>query len=107
MKKITLALAAFVLSTSAAANSADDIKFCTEISTLSTTIMTDRQSGKSLAEMLSLAHKPEFNGMQELLMLIVQSAYKAPRFSTDKVKKETITEFANTMMLQCLTELKG
>ena len=106
MKKITLTLAALVLSTSAMANSADDIKFCTSISTLSTTIMTGRQEGVPLMDSFKLANKPEFADIKDPLTKIIQLAYKEPRFSTDKMKKETITEFANKITLQCLVEMK-
>jgi hypothetical protein len=110
MKKITFTLAAIVLSTSALANSADDIKFCTSISTISTAIMTGRQEGIPLLESIKAtqkaASKPEFADITEALMKIVQLAYKEPRFSSDKMKKETISEFANKITLQCLVEMK-
>ena len=106
MKKL-LTLAALVLSTSAVANTPEQIKFCTSISSVSTMIMTARQEGVPLMDSLKLASKPEFEDIKEILTGIIKLAYSNHKFSTDKVKKNTITEFANKITLQCLVDMKG
>lgn len=99
-----LLLAAFLLAISFTTQSATDGsgKYCKNLYQLAENIMSFRQDGVSVVKQMELIEstKPskDFKGLMEM---IVEEAYKKPKFSSEEYKTEAITEFANDIYIQC------
>jgi len=111
MKKLLLA-ALLAISTSVAAN--DDtpykssVEFCTGVSGLAEHVMRNRQIGVPLSKMLSVAESSEKidSSLREPLTNFILEAYGSPQYSSEKMRERVTNEFANTVMLTCMKEMK-
>lgn len=96
--------AAFLLAISFTTQSATDSseKYCKNLYQLAENIMLFRQEGVSVIKQMELIEsaKPseDFKGLMEMM---VEEAYKKPKFSSEEYKTEAITEFANDIYIQC------
>lgn len=77
------------------------IELCTAISTLANSIMTKRQAGASMAEMMS-ATQAQDQSVREVSGRLVVAAFDLPRFSTPEVIDETVKDFENEVFLECI-----
>jgi hypothetical protein len=93
MKKITLAFVAMasfdVL--------ADNKKTCNGIEYFSRMVMEHRQMGTPMREVMEL-----IDSKDEFINSVIMSAYEAPKYSTEKHKKEEVNNFADAYYLACL-----
>ena len=77
---------------------------CNEVGTVAEITMKARQEGVSLSTILALHeehYKTASNDMKPMTDRIVQEAYSRPRYSTERVRQEEITEFGNETLLNC------
>lgn len=73
-----------------------DPKLCASIETLSSAVMTARQSEVPLSEMLTaIKYDP-------VTTEIIKLAYSQPAYSVESNKESAIARFANDMHLHCL-----
>ena len=75
-------------------------RVCTSISNLARTVMTRRQQGAEMAELLRLADG------NEVARGLVMDAYTHSRYQTESVRTRTIQEFGNSVHLMCLREFQ-
>jgi hypothetical protein len=98
MKKAMLALLITLASNAALADLTDEERtFCSALSDLSQTVMTKRQDGLQMAELMRIA---DGNPVVELLII---SAYEEPRWSVPRNRTEAIENFQNEQYLTCIT----
>lgn len=100
MKILTTALAAITLSACAPAN-AEVTKYdvCGAYGGLSETVMTARQEGMSMRDVIEHAMGDEFS------IAIVQAAYEVPGYSTAEFQQKAILEFSNRIYAECLRSI--
>ena len=70
---------------------------CKDLHNVSRDIMHARQVGVKVTDAIDAAER---SGAEFLTKLIVL-AYQKPRFSTNAMKERAITEFANSVYLEC------
>ncbi|MDQ2066367.1 hypothetical protein Q9295_08280 [Xinfangfangia sp. CPCC 101601] len=73
---------------------------CVTLSQLAAKIMEGRQNGVTLIDMMQLL-KSDDEFANELMQTMVLTAYDLPGFSTDSMKKQAVTDFANNVALMC------
>ena len=102
--KILISIILSGLISSASIASEKDYDRCDQIETNSRKIMQLRQGTTPMKTMIKIV-KETFEGSKSLNMqiAIVTSAYKQPRYSTDRMKKRAVEDFANDVYLECLT----
>lgn len=73
---------------------------CVGMASLAERIMRSRQDGADITQMYQAADGdiPAINNLVEVL---VTAAYKKPRYSTESMKRRTISEFKVEAMLMC------
>jgi hypothetical protein len=76
---------------------ADD--FCTNMYSVGKSVMTARQNGVPLPEMMKLLESTDLVGTMQP---IIVEAYSHPVYTTQSIRKRTIDEFANSLHLECL-----
>lgn len=79
---------------------------CGNIEQLAQTIMTKRQEGAALGEMLDVANKADDADVSELARGITMMAFEEPAYRTPEVKARTIVQFGNKLRLQCERALR-
>lgn len=79
----------------AAQTQSDYMELCREISNLAESIMSNRQSGASMVQMMDIA---DGNGLAQSL---VAAAYEEPRYSTPQYQQEAISDFRDQAYLEC------
>ena len=89
MKKL---LAGLLLTLSTTVNAAT----CEEIEALASSIMTARQSGVPLKQVIAIADG------QDYIKRVAMVAYGITNYSTDEYKTKAIEEFADEVYLICL-----
>lgn len=80
----------------APAVNAADFEVCEIYAESAESIMTSRQYGAPMIEVMRIAQG------NEVLVLLVKGAYKEPRWSTEANKQKAIREFANELTRRCL-----
>lgn len=107
MKKATAILA--VLATAiVSAQTKDEVLVCDGIDELARVVMNSRQNGIPLKMMMDVFSDTEFTKEQHrLFQKMLTEAYEKPRFSTESIKQETITEYGNKWYLVCLNSFKA
>ena len=106
MKKI---IAGMILSLVFAGNAAaeKEMTTCSLLALIAKKTMESRQSGTPLSKYLELAESTDLpQAIKNALRDIALIAWDTPKFSTDRNKKEAITEFENKMLLECLKNEK-
>jgi len=101
VKRIVLgaSLAACLFAAQNAKASDDLTSKCKSISTLAGTIMKARQAGTSMSEMMEVKIGPD---VKDLATSMIVSAFETPRFNTEKIKQETISDFRDDWYLKCV-----
>lgn len=102
MKK--LLAAAFLLAMSFMTHSATDTNedYCKNLHQLADNIMFFRQDGVSVIKQMELVEstKPT-KDFKRLMEMMIEKAYKEPKFGSEEYKAEAITEFANDIYIRC------
>lgn len=98
MKKI-LVFVTMALAGCAPAKAEDHEEFCESYANLAESIMTSRQLGMSLSDLLAVT-SDELSGLTRPLIL---AAYKRSRFSTESYRAEIIADFRNEAHVTCLS----
>ncbi|WP_027052803.1 hypothetical protein [Mesorhizobium erdmanii] len=96
-------LAALVISAPAWA---DDrmYKFCEDEAIIAGSIMTARQRGMSLGEMMRFVHQRQ--KMVELRETQVMMAWEEPRYETEIQRQRAVADFRDMVQLNCLKAQK-
>ena len=76
----------------------EETDFCKALGDLAETIMTARQEGASLSDMMGRIKDSEIADIQRKIIL---AAYEEPRWATEETKKEAIEDFRNEIELEC------
>lgn len=93
------------LSFNAAADT--EVELCSPLSNLAEKIMKSRQIGVPMREVMEIKSLEDASEKWTTLYReIVTAAYKTPKYSTTEVQNETITEYGNKIMTQCLSALE-
>lgn len=98
MVRISFVLSAALIAfpwPSVAQTDAEYLELCREIGTLAESIMTNRQNGTSIVQMMDIA---DGNGLAQSLVV---AAYEEPRFSTPRYQAESISDFRDRAYLEC------
>lgn len=99
---IYYALAAFVLVAALYASNvkeSEDDEFCESMSNLAETVMSARQKGVSLVDMLKTTDN---DGIKS----IIKHAFTYPRMMTEKNRMDYIIRFRDEIALSCYKELE-
>ena len=91
MKKLIMAVVIVMSSMSVQAEQAS----CEQIASLAESVMKARQGGSSMASLIAVA------GESGIAKLMVESAFEVSRYSTDKFKNRTISDFRDEWYLIC------
>lgn len=101
---IKLLSAAFLFVISFMAHSATDTneEYCKDLYQLAENIMFFRQDGASVIKQMELVEsmKPT-KDFKRLMEMMIEKAYKEPKFGSEEYKAEAITEFANDIYIRC------
>jgi hypothetical protein len=79
---------------------------CEMIESLARQVMSNRQSGVSLSNMMKVADNPKAGAMGAVMRELTLMAYKEPQFSAAENKRKSANEFANQAALLCLKKVK-
>ena len=99
--KYYLAILSLLVFTSAS-HANDAHKKCSSYSEYAEIIMTQRQSGTPMPEMIELV-----NGDGKIFEDLVFSAYEIPRYDTKKMQNNTIKDFRDNVYLNCRKGFKA
>jgi hypothetical protein len=80
---------------------------CMVVSDMAKAMMTNRQAGVPLSEIIAKmdADKEMPESVRTMMTSIVMAAYDEPKFNSPDNQQEAINEFSSAMMLQCMKEL--
>ena len=87
------------------ANGADEA--CFSLGELATTIMTGRQNGVPMAEMIRAAATADDEGAAEVARAMVMDAYNMPRWISEENKIRAAQDFGNDVTAYCLMIADG
>ena len=96
MRKLILS-AVVAMSFNATASNLDN---CYKLEELGEVIMTARQSGRSMGDLMKIADG------NELVEAMVFDAFEAPLWSTDENKQKEINNFKSSMFKMCYKNIK-
>lgn len=71
---------------------------CKSVSELAQTIMKSRQAGVSMSSLIDMEIDP---GIRALVTNMVMEAYDSPRYNTEDIKQQTISDFRDEWYLKC------
>jgi len=75
---------------------------CKAVDEFALSVMTNRQNGVPMSSMYSVVAKIEApEPVKNLMKIIIDEAYKLPRFETEEYQNKAITDIRNTMFLSC------
>lgn len=99
-KFLTLAAAPMLIATGAPNESSGDSDICPIYEELAEKIMTARQYGMRISDVLSADEKesPEFT---RAFRPMVFKAYESPAYSTDERRQDAIREYGQEVALSC------
>lgn len=81
--------------------------FCRSTSKTAEEIMSARQVGVPMRKLVELSEKQGMSSAaREVIDQIVLAAYRHPRYSTDARRQETVIEFGNEVLLDCMNAVK-
>lgn len=81
------------------ATRAEHMKVCALRSEMAGLIMKFRQNGKPAVEMMNFVGGDAFN------QVLVEVAYRRPRFHTEDAKQTEVVEFSNAAYIACLDRI--
>lgn len=99
MKKYILTT--ILLCAAATSNAATREEVCPEIANLAMTIMTARQLGIPMENLMQAADQDVEQVYEDLAKAMIMEAYSAPRYSSEEFQQQAITEFGNAVSVAC------
>lgn len=103
--KTAIAAIAMLLPVSAIAEPTPH-EFCTEIAGLAEVIMEGRQNGTPMHAMMDVAARGSDPVMNSATETLVIDAFSRPRYGTEQYKQMTISDFADSAYLSCITTVR-
>lgn len=103
MNRVVLIAIALVFSSTAIAAEQSDKKrsvVCNSVYGLAGSIMTARQHGASMPDLMKIAIDNDSKMSEE----IVKEAFSISRFSTKSIQEEAISDFSNRWYLMCFNK---
>ena len=87
---------------------ADDLtEMCTLLSETASKAMSLRQNGTPMQQLLEIPDKTKApKAVKDMMIKIYVAAYSEPLWATEEHKESAVTEFGNTILLQCLHDFK-
>jgi len=87
----------------------DYLSVCGEIAGTAEVVMQSRQDGISMSKIMQVldSNAEMDESTKKLMRDMLIAAYELPRFSTEKVKKETIENFRDQYYLGCVKGLRN
>ena len=79
-----------------------DTQVCSMFSGLAKQMMTARQNGASMEEMMEVATNSGNDAVNQITKAMVIEAYEIPRFSLPENKQNAINDFADHIYLTCI-----
>lgn len=76
------------------------LKMCTTYGSIAKSIMSMRQRGLPMSELM--ATKPALES--QMIRTIIELAYDKPRYNTEPIKTQTIDDFRNTIEATCFAD---
>ncbi|TPJ34275.1 hypothetical protein FJ432_30090 [Mesorhizobium sp. B2-6-5] len=74
---------------------------CAAIGGLARTVMTKRQSGADMSEMISAIETISQKDFIPMAKGIVIAAYDIPRWNGEELKQQSIADFSNDIQVKC------
>lgn len=106
MKK-TIIIALFIMIIPFAAQAEDEEnnwrKSCEMYSSLAETVMEARQAGLPMSDMMDLVMDGSLRKLTEEFII---EAYKTPRYSSERMKREAVIDFKDDVYHECVTVLR-
>ncbi|MFT7860439.1 MAG: hypothetical protein ABXS93_05845 [Sulfurimonas sp.] len=106
MKKIFVLFFLLLLGINSYAVDSKGMKWCSTLSGISEMIMKSRQNGVDMEKLMEINTKLVKDGNPDIAFMIIE-AYETPRFNTEKVKIQTISDFKNKQYLGCIKAAKS
>ena len=107
MKKLVITLILVLIATPAIAEERTWQESCQTTANLAEIVMTRRQEGVSIVEMVTIVKDmPIGSKERELTESILINAYGQPKFSTEEYIEEAITDFKNEVYLECAKSMR-
>lgn len=100
-----LALSSSVAVSAAEPATKDMLEKCASISKLAEAVMTKRQDGVAMSELMKVASDgPE---PDQMLVRMITSAYEQRRYYTPESQKRSVEDFRDQFYLGCMQRFKG
>jgi len=104
MKALTLVVIAALSAPAMAADFKQKENSCKLNALMAGVIMQSRQAGVEMSEAVDVFTK---HNLSKEYYPMVLAAYEHPRYTSEEIKRSTITEFKNSIYLQCMKLLKA
>lgn len=105
IRKILVVCTTCILLAFSSMSFAEETTFCDTIEEVANAVMTKRQAGLPMSNMIRLLNKIDDKNFKKAMSLIIIDAYQIPMFYTNKAKKRAVLEFKNKWYLLCYKEL--
>jgi hypothetical protein len=79
---------------------------CAMVESLAKQVMSNRQAGVSLSEMIKVTQNPKAGALGAVMRELTIKAYEKPQYGTAEYKIKATNEFANQAALLCLKASK-
>ena len=99
-KKSSVLLFALLSSLGTAASS-EDVSVCEAMGIIANRIMTDRQSGSTMSQMMRAINKAGDPSAQTLVKSLVIGAFEQPQMMTEENRAQMALEYQNAIELGC------
>ena len=106
MKKMIIIVFLLMLEINSYAIDSKGMKWCSTLSGISEMIMKSRQNGVDMEKLMGINTKLINDGSPDISFIIIE-AYETPRFNTQKIKVQTISDFKNKQYLGCIKAAKA
>lgn len=78
---------------------------CQSLAKISEAIMTARQNNMPMIQVVEVLKSTEFpEAISSAILSLISIAYKSPRYSTERMQKNAITDFQNKVFNSCISE---
>lgn len=97
--RLTAAALALAWATPAQAQAVSSDEWCSAVAGLAETIMTKRQEGFSMTDMMRVTR--DFEAMGDLARSMIREAFEGPRYQTREYQDQVIREFTDNWAVAC------
>lgn len=100
---IILAIATPIAAEEVAPAQTDDeavMQLCTNVGSFAETVMTHRQSGTAMSQLMGLMATDDLDAMA-YMRAIIKDAYNQPQFYTDEMQADAVKRFRNSSESLC------